>query len=63
VEIHDALVASVMRLTGAKTKAEAIELALRELIRQRERELLRGELGSFDPELDLEELRRLRSRG
>lgn len=60
LEIDENLVAAAMRLSGARTKTEVIDLALRELIRQRERELLRQELGTFDLQLDLDELRRLR---
>ncbi len=57
------LIDDAMRLSGARTKTEAIELALRELVRRRERELPRKELGSFDLDLDPEELRRLRKAG
>ncbi len=60
LEIDDALIETAMALSGAKTKTEAVDLALRELIRSRERGLLRRELGSFDLDLDQEELRRLR---
>ncbi len=60
LEIDDALLETAMTVSGAKTKTEAIDLALREFIRSRERGLLRRELGSFDLDLDLEELRRLR---
>jgi Arc/MetJ family transcription regulator len=60
LEIDDALLEAAMHLSGATTKTEAIELALRELVRQRERELLRQELGTFELDLDLAELRRLR---
>ncbi len=60
LEIDEALLEAAMQLSGARTKTEAIELALRELIRKREREQLKAELGSFDLDLDLKELRRLR---
>ncbi len=63
LDINEGLLGDAMRLSGARTKTEAIELALRELVRRRERELLRKELGSFDLDLDLEELRRLRKAG
>jgi Arc/MetJ family transcription regulator len=54
------LVDLAMKLSGAKTKTDAINLALSEFVRRRERELLRGELGSFDLNLSIDELRRLR---
>ncbi len=60
LEIDEALIQAAMELSGAKTKTEAIEFALREFIRGHERELLRLELGSFDIDLGLKELRRLR---
>lgn len=63
LQIDSELLESAMRLSGAKTKTEAIELALRELVRRSERELLRNELGSFELDLDPEELRRLRRAG
>lgn len=63
LEIDNELLEAAMRLSGAKTKTEAIELALRELIRRKERELLRKELGSFELDLDLEQLRFLRRAG
>ncbi|MDO8673284.1 MAG: type II toxin-antitoxin system VapB family antitoxin [Dehalococcoidia bacterium] len=60
LEIDEALLDDAMELSGAKTKTEAIDLALHELIRSRERGLLRRELGTFDLDLGPEELRRLR---
>jgi len=63
LEIDDAVLKEALRLSGAKTKTEVIDLALRELVRQRQRQLLQRELGTFDLDLDLEELRRLRRTG
>ncbi|MGI5837729.1 MAG: type II toxin-antitoxin system VapB family antitoxin [Chloroflexota bacterium] len=60
LDIDEALLEKAMESSGAKTKTEAVELALRELIRKRQRELLRQELGTYDLDIDLEELRRLR---
>ena len=59
--IDDRLIEEGMRATGAKTKRELVERGLRELIRARNRELLRSELGRFKLGLTPEELRRLRS--
>jgi Arc/MetJ family transcription regulator len=60
LEIDEALLERAMELTGARTKTEAINFALGELVRHWEREALRQELGSFDLALALDELRRLR---
>lgn len=63
LEIDGALLDAAVRASGARTKTEAIETALRELIRTRERERLRQELGTFELDLTLEKLRRLRRAG
>ncbi len=60
LKLDSHLVDKAMQLSGAKTKTDAINLALNEFVRRRERELLRGELGSFDLTLSAEELRQLR---
>ena len=60
IDIDEKLLEHAMRVIGAKTKTEVIDLALNELIRNREREHLLRELGTFDLDLDLAELRRLR---
>ena len=58
LDIDAELLAKAMEASGAKTKTEAVELALRELVRQRQLKLLREELGTFDLDLDLEKLQR-----
>lgn len=63
LEVDNALIETAMELSGQKTKTQTIELALRELIRHREREYLRRDLGTFELDLDAEELRRLRQAG
>ncbi|MBI4322207.1 MAG: type II toxin-antitoxin system VapB family antitoxin [Chloroflexi bacterium] len=63
LEVDDELLKAAMRLSGAKTRTEAIKLALREFVRHRERELLRRDLGTFDLDLDAAELRRMRRAG
>lgn len=52
-----------MRLTGAKTKREAVVLAIEEFNRRRRLARLAGELGSFEELLSGQELERLRSEG
>lgn len=60
LEIDDRLLAEAMSLSQSKTKTEAVEEALRLLVRQRQRKLLLEELGTFELDLDLETLERLR---
>ena len=60
LQIDEALLDEAMRLSGARTRTDAINRALGEFVRRQERELLRQELGSFDLDLDLDELRRRR---
>nr|BAL56973.1 hypothetical protein HGMM_F46A05C12 [uncultured prokaryote] len=61
--LDEGLLREAMRLAGVRTKREAVERALQEFIRARQRERLRAELGTFDLDLDPEELERLRREG
>ena len=61
VVINDELLKEAMKASRAKTKKEAIEFGLRELVRRKNLEALKQELGTFDLELSLDELERLRS--
>jgi len=63
LDIDDKLLEKAMHLAGARTKTEVVELALQELVRERERDLLRRELGTFELQLDLEALRQMRRVG
>ncbi|MBI5379338.1 MAG: type II toxin-antitoxin system VapB family antitoxin [Nitrospirae bacterium] len=60
VVINEKLIEEAVRASGAKTKREAIEAGLRELVRRATREAFRKELGTFDLDLTLNELKRLR---
>jgi Arc/MetJ family transcription regulator len=60
VFLDEKLLQEAMEKIGAKTKKQAIEAGLRELIHHKEREALRRELGTYDLDLDLETLERLR---
>ena len=60
VIIDDELLNEAMRASGAKTKKEAITTGLKELIRRKNVDALRRELGTFDLALSLEELEKLR---
>ncbi len=60
IVLDDELVAEAMKLTGAKTKREVVDLALRELAeRYRQREIL-DLVGKdlLDPDYDVGEMRR-----
>jgi Arc/MetJ family transcription regulator len=61
VQIDESLLAEAIKATGAKTKKEAIEAGLKYLVQRKNREALRQELGTFDIDLTLEELERLRN--
>ncbi len=58
--VDSKLLEQAVKLSGVKSKTEAINLALSEFVRQRERELLRAELGTFDLDLTADEVRELR---
>ena len=60
VVIDEKLLRDAMETIGAKTKKQTIEAGLRELIRHNGREAFRRELGTYDLDLDLETLQRLR---
>jgi Arc/MetJ family transcription regulator len=57
IEIDDKLMKEALRLTGAKTKREAVELGLRTLLRLRHQEELRRFKGKLHWEGDLDEMR------
>jgi Arc/MetJ family transcription regulator len=61
VLIDEALLKAAVEAIGARTKKEAIEAGLRALVRHRNREALRKELGTFEIDINLEELERLRN--
>jgi Arc/MetJ family transcription regulator len=61
VLIDEVLIKEALRATNLKTKKSVIEMGLKELLRIKNRELLRRELGTFDIDLSLEELNRKRA--
>ena len=63
VVIDDKLLGEAQKAVGAKTKKATIEAGLKELVRRKHQEKLRRALGTFDLDLTLEELERLRSEG
>lgn len=61
VIIDDGLLDEAMKVSGARTKKQAITIGLKELIRRRNVEALRQEAGTYDLALSLEELEKLRN--
>jgi Arc/MetJ family transcription regulator len=61
VIIDDKLLDEAMMVSGAKTKRQAIMTALEELIRRKNLEALRRELGTYDLAFSLEDLEQQRN--
>ena len=61
VFVDETLIELALKASKLKTKKEVIEAGLKELVRRRNQELLRQELGSFDIDLTLDELKRRRA--
>ena len=59
--IDEKLLERAMQAIGARTKREAIEAGLQSLVKKHNRELFRNELGTFDIDLSLDELKDLRN--
>jgi Arc/MetJ family transcription regulator len=57
IEIDDKLMADTLRVTGVKTKREAVELGLRTLLRLRQQEEIRRFRGKLAWEGDLSAMR------
>jgi len=60
VTVDEKLLLEAQKLTGARTKREAIEIALRELVRQKRRRAIASHAGAVELNLTQEELRRWR---
>jgi Arc/MetJ family transcription regulator len=61
VLVDETLIKTALKVTHLKSKKEVIEAGLQELINKRNRTLLAQELGSFDIDLSLSELQKLRA--
>jgi Arc/MetJ family transcription regulator len=61
VLIDEKLLTEAMEAIGARTKKEAIRAGLEALVKHHHRQSLQKELGTFDIDLNLEELERLRN--
>ncbi len=59
--IDEDLLDQAVQAIGARSKREAIIVGLQTLVKKRDRELLRRELGTFDLDLDLGSLEELRN--
>ena len=57
IVIDDELMANALKLTGLKTKREAVELGLKTLVRLKEQEKIRQYRGKLPWEGDLDEMR------
>jgi Arc/MetJ family transcription regulator len=57
IEIDDKLMAEALAASGAKTKREAVELALKTIIRLKEQEQIRQFRGKIHWEGDLDAMR------
>lgn len=60
VVIDEQLLKAAIEAVGARSKKEAIEAGLKSLIRYHNREALRMELGTFEIDMTLNDLERLR---
>lgn len=58
IVIDDKLMAEALRLTGIKTKREAVELGLRTLLRLRRQAQIKDLRGKLDWQGDLDAMRR-----
>jgi Arc/MetJ family transcription regulator len=61
VFIEEQLLEKAIQATGARTKKEVIAAGLQSLVRIHNRELFRKELGTFDIDLTLDELKESRN--
>jgi len=61
VFVDEALIELALKASKLRTKKEVIEAGLKELVRKKNRDLLRKELGSYDIDLSLDELKERRA--
>jgi Arc/MetJ family transcription regulator len=57
IVIDDKLMSDALKVTGAKSKREAVELGLRALVRLKEQEKIRGLRGKLRWDGNLDEMR------
>lgn len=61
VFVDEALIELAIKASKLRTKKDVIEAGLKELVRRKNRDLLREELGSYDIDLSLDELKKRRA--
>lgn len=61
VVLDEILLQEAQEAIGAKTKKETIETALHEVVKKRQRDLLRKEMGTYKLNLTQEDLEKMRS--
>ncbi len=61
VFVGEAFIELALKASKLRTKKEVIETGLKELVRKKNQDLLRRELGSFDIDLFLDELKKRRA--
>ena len=61
VFVDETLIKRALQVTNLKTKKEVIAAGLRELVRKKNQDLLQQELGSFDLDPSLKELKKRRA--
>ncbi len=61
IVIDEKLLEEAVDAVGARSKREAVEKGLRLLVREHNRKMLRDELGTFELDLTLEDLEKLRN--
>jgi Arc/MetJ family transcription regulator len=61
IDINEELIKNVMKKAGARTKKDAIVIALKDYLRHKKVEELKGLIGNYESfDLDLDDLKKLR---
>ena len=60
VVLDETLLQEAKEATGAKTKKETIETALSEIVKRRQRELLIEEMGTYNLDLEQNDIEKMR---
>ena len=60
VVLDETLLQEAKEATGAKTKKETIETALSEVVKRRQRELLIEEMGTYNLDLEQNDIEKMR---
>jgi Arc/MetJ family transcription regulator len=60
IDVDDKLIEEAAKLSGAKTKKDAIAIALAAYVHMKKREELRAMIGQYDHGMTLKELQKIR---